>query len=213
MPHGTINQWYVFHDPIPNKIIKKLWKVVGTDWEPSSVDVSGYASDEERISGKKPDWQEAPETRISDVIWCNDQWLYDIIFPFMAQANEEAGWKYDIKMAESVQITRYKPGGFYKWHNDGMNDHVVTIKDASNPEMNGLVRKLSMTILLNDKFEGGEFEMMHYSKGESSIAQPFEKHRKGDVIVFPSVEEHRVTPVTRGTRYSAVVWFLGPPMV
>ena len=89
MPHGTINQWYVFHNPIPNKTIKKLWKVVGADWEPSSVDVSGYASDEERISGKKPDWQEAPETRISDVIWCNDQWLYDFIFPFMNTANEE----------------------------------------------------------------------------------------------------------------------------
>jgi len=31
------------------------------------------------------------------------------------------------------------------------------------------------------------------------------------IIVFPSDMEHRVAPVTKGIRYSLVVWFLGPP--
>ena len=35
---------------------------------------------------------------------------------------------------------------------------------------------------------------------------------KGAVVVFPSWVRHRVTPVTRGTRYSAVAWFNGPPL-
>ena len=35
----------------------------------------------------------------------------------------------------------------------------------------------------------------------------------GSVIVFLSSMEHRVAPVTKGTRYSVVCWFLGPPFV
>ena len=42
----------------------------------------------------------------------------------MQQANEDAGWRYQIKAAESAQITRYKKGGFYKFHRDGNGDHL-----------------------------------------------------------------------------------------
>jgi PKHD-type hydroxylase len=38
-------------------------------------------------------------------------------------------------------------------------------------------------------------------------------NKTGSVIVFPSDTEHRVTPVTKGIRYSLVAWFLGPPYV
>jgi len=34
---------------------------------------------------------------------------------------------------------------------------------------------------------------------------------KGSIIVFPSFLWHRVKPVTKGTRYSLVVWNLGYP--
>ena len=34
---------------------------------------------------------------------------------------------------------------------------------------------------------------------------------RGSIIVFPSFVWHRVTPVTKGTRYSLVVWSLGYP--
>ena len=33
----------------------------------------------------------------------------------------------------------------------------------------------------------------------------------GTLIVFPSYLHHRVTPVTKGTRYSLVIWCLGMP--
>ena len=32
---------------------------------------------------------------------------------------------------------------------------------------------------------------------------------KGDVVVFPSYFLHRVSPVTKGTRYSVVAWAVG----
>ena len=34
---------------------------------------------------------------------------------------------------------------------------------------------------------------------------------KGSVIVFPSFVWHRVKPVTKGVRYSLVMWNLGYP--
>ena len=33
---------------------------------------------------------------------------------------------------------------------------------------------------------------------------------QGTIIIFPSMLQHRVTPVTNGTRYSLVQWFSGP---
>ena len=35
--------------------------------------------------------------------------------------------------------------------------------------------------------------------------------KKGDIIVFPSFVHHKVNPVTKGTRYSAVQWWCGDP--
>ena len=42
----------------------------------------------------------------------------------------------------------------------------------------------------------------------------FEKERqKGTLIVFPSFMWHKVSPVTKGSRYSLVMWSLGKPYV
>ena len=64
-----------------------------------------------------------------------------------------------------------------------------------------------MSILLNSDFEGGEFEI---SLDEASKDNDM-KLDKGSIIVFPSFIEHRVKPVTKGTRYSLVMWNLGYP--
>ena len=68
------------------------------------------------------------------------------------------------------------------------------------------VRKLSMTIILNDEFEGGEFELLGHQK-------PVEENGMGTVIIFPSYMVHRVRPITSGTRYSLVAWICGEPFV
>ena len=70
---------------------------------------------------------------------------------------------------------------------------------------NGKTRKLSMTIVLNNDYEGGEFQFFNYK-------DQLIKEKKGTVIVFPSYMVHRVRPVTKGTRYSLVVWFCGEPL-
>jgi predicted 2-oxoglutarate/Fe(II)-dependent dioxygenase YbiX len=63
-------------------------------------------------------------------------------------------------------------------------------------------RSVSCSFALNDDFEGGEFAFfdreLKYKLG------------KGDAIMFPSnfMYPHEVMPVTKGTRYSIITWFI-----
>ena len=208
----SINEWFTFGEgTVDKKTCNKIKKLASKKWETSSVDTKKEITDEERKTGKKDDCKPDPKIRISDIAWCNDQWLYDVIWPIMEQANKEAGWRYEIKAAESCQITRYKKGGFYSFHRDGCGDHLSAYNSPQNSFLHGYVRKLSMSVMLNDNFDGGAFEFASYSKGDCVIT-PIEAS-SGSVIFFPSSMEHRVSPVTKGTRYSLVTWFVGPPFV
>ena len=86
---------------------------------------------------------------------------------------------------------------------------MAAFKNPENRFLDGNVRKLSMSVILNNDFEGGDFEFASYSKEKCEIT-PIPAST-GSIIVFPSSMEHRVTPVTSGIRYSLVCWFLGPP--
>ena len=69
--------------------------------------------------------------RKSDIVWINDQWVYDLIWNYMLAANERAGWNYNIVAAESCQVTRYTKDGFYSWHRDGIGSH-NELQDGDN---------------------------------------------------------------------------------
>ena len=141
--------------------------------------------------------------RKSDVVWINDQWVYDLIWDYMLAANEQAGWKYKIVATQDCQVTRYTKGGFYTWHKDGIGTHNEVVDKPNNEFLHGTTRKLSMSVVLNSNFEGGDFEIRGLNK--------VPRLKEGSIIVFPSFLEHRVTPVTKGIRYSLVAWFVGPP--
>jgi len=171
---------------------------------------------EERKTGRKAVMGKSP-SRNSGTAFSDNQDLYDLVFPLMFQANQDAGWGFDVGSCEPPQITEYKKGQFYNWHADGLSDRLsMYTKEqvGDNELMLGKVRKLSMTILLNDGYRGGEFQF----KTQGSLKEKYETKistldvlKKGSVIVFPSSMVHRVTPVTKGVRYSVVAWFLGPP--
>jgi PKHD-type hydroxylase len=59
--------------------------------------------------------------------------------------------------------------------------------------------------LLNDpsEFEGGILQLKGME--DQNVLD-----KQGSIIVFPSFIEHKVTPVTKGVRYSAVTWASGP---
>ena len=123
----------------------------------------------------------------------------------MMSANEQARWKYDIVAAESCQVTRYTKDGFYTWHKDGIGSHNDVYNEPDNKFLYGNTRKLSMSIILNSNFEGGDFEM-----GGLDVGDKVPRLKEGAIIVFPSFMEHRVALITKGIRYSLVSWFVGP---
>jgi len=181
--------------------------------------------------GKDKDIEQERYVRDSEVCWFNDKWLYDLIHPFLNKANTNAGWKYQWDYSESFQFTKYNKGGFYGWHADGSSCNFSKYKRyipgvspvtkgemptgyTDVPGMIGKVRKLSMTINLNKpgEYDGGNLK---FDYGPHALGKRFheveEIRPQGSIIVFPSYIYHQVTPVTRGTRYSMVLWSLGQP--
>ena len=146
----TVNEWYVFDaGTIPINMCEKVVKWAEGGWQPSTVDINRELSEEERIEGKKFDYQSNTNIRSSEIVWCNEQWIFDLIWPYLMKANKFAGWKYDITSAEEIQLTRYRPGGYYYFHVDGHGDHLAAFKNPENRFLDGNVRKLSMSVILN----------------------------------------------------------------
>lgn len=205
-----VNEWFYFNEVIPKEVCEDIKNLSNDSFESATVDVHKGTTKEEREIGRKADYGLDKKVRVSDVSWTNEQWVYDVIWPYMVESNKNAGWNFDIKAADNMQITKYSKGGFYNWHKDGFSDCLSAYNDPDRELFHGNVRKLSMTVLLNDDYEGGEFQFADYSVGKFKSVSP-EVNKMGSVIVFPSFMEHRVSSVTKGTRYSLVTWFLGPP--
>lgn len=69
-------------------------------------------------------------------------------------------------------------------------------------------RKISCIIQLseNDDYEGGDFKIV----GDNECLMPVEHKQQGSLIMFNSMVQHGIAPVTIGTRYSLAVWMHGP---
>jgi len=208
---NVTNVWYVFEGELDKNTCNKIIQLGDGKWEESLVSNDLEITDEERVSGRNVEYNTDHNVRKCSIAWIDDQWLYDLVFSYIAGANNNSGWKYDIQVVERLQLTRYSGGEFYNFHIDGDGDHLAISKNPVNEFLNGYVRKLSMSIMLNDDYEGGEFQFAEYRNGEGFITTVPDNNRLGTIITFPSGVEHRVTPVTRGTRYSLVCWFYGPP--
>ena len=132
-------------------------------------------------------------TKISWIPFKEMGHMYQDLNEFIQKANENHFGFGDIQITENAQFTEYPEGGFYNWHMDC----------DVNMEHEPPVRKISMTVLLNNpaEFEGGHLELMAPGK--------FANLKQGHAICFASFLNHRVNPVTRGMRQSLVVWFGG----
>jgi PKHD-type hydroxylase len=193
------NDYWFWKAEISHENCQKIINLSEDNWNEAST----FASE--------VDIQMKGGVRKSDIVWITEQWVYDLIWGYMCEANENAGWKYNIVAAESCQITRYTKGGFYSWHKDGIGAHNGAFDRPGNKFLHGNVRKLSMSILLNDDYEGGDFQI-HGPSNHGEVAMT-PVCGEGSVIVFPSFIEHQVAPITKGIRYSLVTWFVGPPFV
>jgi PKHD-type hydroxylase len=65
-----------------------------------------------------------------------------------------------------------------------------------------------------EDYEGGELEFDFRNNDldkKQNIIKCDQIKPRGSIVVFPSFIWHRVKPVTKGTRYSLVIWNLGYP--
>lgn len=127
-------------------------------------------------------------------------WLYQRITDRVTWANEKY-WQFDLGgIYEPAQFLKYtpstedKPDGHYTWHVDfgeGAMGH----------------RKLSLVIQLSPDaaYDGCDFTLA----AEFGL-QTFKYREQGAAWLFPSWAPHRVSPITRGTRYALVAWIGGP---
>jgi PKHD-type hydroxylase len=99
---------------------------------------------------------------------------------------------------ESIQLGVYtaEDKGHYDWHVD------MFVGNKSAP------RKLSMVLMLSDpsEYEGGDL-LLKADRDEPTKLDMV----KGRAWFFPSYMLHKVTPITRGTRKTIVLWVGGPP--
>lgn len=128
-------------------------------------------------------------------------WLYQKLMDMAAEANDNL-WKFDLVSApENIQYTEYyaHENGHYDWHQD------------IGPGDLGSKRKVSITIQLSesDEYEGGELQIT--SGGDTSNDWGAQTCPRGGgvAVLFPSYMMHRVSPVTKGTRRSLVLWVGG----
>jgi predicted 2-oxoglutarate/Fe(II)-dependent dioxygenase YbiX len=92
-----------------------------------------------------------------------------------------------IEEDSGYELLRYKEGQFYVEHTDSFKQRP---------------RAVSCSFALNDDYEGGEWAFFNREK---IIKVP-----KGAAVLFPSnfMYPHEIMPVTKGTRYSVITWFV-----
>ena len=206
------NYYYYYQGALPLDFCDKVMKLGLSKQSQMAVtgDV-GTAPDLSKLT--KDQIQNVQKKRKSEVVWLDEQWIYNQIHPFINEANKKAGWNFDWDYSESCQFTKYKKGQYYDWHCDSWE------APYNNPEdlnFHNKIRKLSVTCSLSDpsEYSGGELEFNFnvLDKPKSfNLRVCKEILEKGSICVFPSFVYHRVKPVTKGTRYSLVIWNLGYP--
>ena len=155
--------------------------LVETDPEPAKIHDQGENTEKKAVRDA--------EIRFIDQ---NQERLYRILNKIAVSANKY--FKYDINGIEKAQIITYKaPSSGYQYHMD------------IGPEGTAANRKISMSLLLNDDFEGGEI-CFRYNENEMC-----KRPETGEAVIFSSFLSHKVKPITKGERFVVVAWFTGPP--
>jgi PKHD-type hydroxylase len=198
-----LNNYYWYFTSVLSKEVCDKIVELGLS-KPTQKGVVGVNKDKFNVSKK---------TRDSDVTWLNDKWVYNYLQPFVQTANKNAGWNFDWDFSESCQFTIYNKNQHYDWHADMKPEPYP--ENFDNINYRNKIRKLSMTVSLTDKEEyvGGdlEFDFRDTKDSKKNIKVCKEIWPRGSIVVFPSFVWHKVKPVTKGTRYSLVMWSIGAP--
>lgn len=172
----------IFPNALPNNLIESLLEFKDSQTSPASV--SSYDEVIKNDSYRKTEVINLPDELKSLIIKGTEHYHSSYLSKI---------YNSTIKRVEDPQFLKYNTGYKYDLHNDS--------EDFRNFVLTRVVNR-DITILgyLNEDYEGGLLEFPDYG---ISI-----KPKKGTIISFPSYYEfqHRVTPITSGTRYNFVLW-------
>jgi PKHD-type hydroxylase len=206
------NYYYYFQSALTPRFCDELIKYGKSQQEQLALTGGQTNKIQEGKNLSDEDLKDLKKKRDSNIVWLNDRWIYKEIQPFIHQANRLANWNFDWNFSESCQFTKYKLNQFYDWHADAWEGAYA---NKDNPDTFGKIRKLSVTCSLSapEDYEGGEleFDFRNTDPDKQSVRKCAEIKPRGSIVVFPSFVWHRVKPVTKGTRYSLVIWNLGYP--
>jgi len=205
------NYYYWQQDVLPVRFIDDIFDLV-KEYKMRDATTLGYKKSKAALKKQKKNKR---DTKVS---FLSDPWIFEALNGIVETANQKAGWNFEWDYNEAVQFAKYSSKKYYGWHSDSLeNPHIY--HEPTSPHKHGKMRKLSTIISLNDssEYKGGEVEFdfrnsdMDRDKTASNIVKCKRLQKKGTVVTFPSHVWHRVKPVTKGTRYSLVVWHIGWP--
>lgn len=108
------------------------------------------------------------------------EWIFSKMKNFF---EEESGLLMET-IKNEVHFHVFETNDWFGVHNDARNN-----------------RLFSLGVLLNDDFDGGEFNL--YRQGEEIVLEK----KVGNTYIFDAAISHEVTPIQCGIRYS-LIWFI-----
>ena len=192
-PSHSFTKYFDKKNAFDNKHIKRLEDLVNNNYTFSKGLIGNNNTEEEK--------QFSLNNNNRDIAYIEpnsqSKWLYELLFPIAIEANEEL-FHFDIdSVTDLIHYVVYPED----------EDHLTWHKDITDGQT--MRRKLAMTVQLSNSsdYEGGEFQI--WNGGENSFETI--TRERGDVIVFPTFYQHRVTPITKGERKCLVFWTGGRP--
>jgi len=116
-------------------------------------------------------------------------WLYNYVAAVTDETNT-AHYQFDVMDMQNLQVLRYRPGQWFKWHLDTFD---------------GSDRKLTMVINLSrpEEYVGGGLQV------EGDWHNVAHHREQGAATFFPAWMRHRAKAPILGTRWALVAWITG----
>jgi len=134
--------------------------------------------------------------RTCDSCWVPKSGLFDWLYNYVAAVTDEVNnehYQFDITDMQQLQVLRYRPGQWFRWHFDAI-------------ETEGDIRKMTMVINLSkpsDYYLGG----LRVDGNWHNVDQASDQ---GAASFFPSWMKHCARAPILGTRWVLVAWITGP---
>ena len=139
--------------------------------------------------------------RDTKVGWLADKWIYELIHPFIHEANQKANWNFEWDFSETCQFTVYHPGMFYAWHTDGGTRPYIpfdpTVKEQRRKDEKGeyviVKNEEGKELEFDETYRDGKFKgVKRYVPAPGFVDNPnqFWKTRKLSVTVNLTNPKH-----------------------